>query len=328
MAYQAEGTIRRAIDSIVGQTYANWQYFVFNNGSTDGTKEIIEQYVERDSRMHIISGEQNEPWRWFEIVLKCMSTDSFGFYAQLDADDEYSAEFLEKTVSVQRETGCDTVSVSSINIDSQNAQNTYFTHRMAKTEFFTTPNDWEDLPRYYSFFTSSWGHLIKSGIILQMDANKTHSGRLSYDYLAGFERLLYTNTAVALPDIMHKRWIRANSFGRTLTEARLKREALVADASLAYCKKKLGYVSYRNSDCIFLNYITSLRQTLEMLRASAIFDNTRKIEYVRSLICSEHFAAIERPDFGLRLREPETAKNARFMLFRDISHMLGQPDAQ
>lgn len=46
-AYNVENYIRRCLDSLVSQTYQNLEIIVVNDGSTDRTGEIIEEYTER-----------------------------------------------------------------------------------------------------------------------------------------------------------------------------------------------------------------------------------------------------------------------------------------
>jgi len=55
MAYNAEKTLPRAIDSILGQTFQNFEYYILNNGSLDGTWKIIEEYARRDPRIIALS---------------------------------------------------------------------------------------------------------------------------------------------------------------------------------------------------------------------------------------------------------------------------------
>lgn len=50
-AYNAERYIEEAIDSILRQTYKNFELIIINDGSSDGTWSIIEQYAKHDTRI-------------------------------------------------------------------------------------------------------------------------------------------------------------------------------------------------------------------------------------------------------------------------------------
>lgn len=56
-AYNAEQYIREAIDSILSQTYCDFEFIIINDGSSDGTKDIINSYS--DSRIVYIENEIN-----------------------------------------------------------------------------------------------------------------------------------------------------------------------------------------------------------------------------------------------------------------------------
>ena len=54
-AYNAERYIGRLLDSILCQTYSDWELLITDDGSIDGTRAIIEDYALRDSRIRVIS---------------------------------------------------------------------------------------------------------------------------------------------------------------------------------------------------------------------------------------------------------------------------------
>jgi len=54
-AYNAELFIRESIESVIKQTYSNWELIIINDGSTDDTKSIVEEYVLRDHRIRLIN---------------------------------------------------------------------------------------------------------------------------------------------------------------------------------------------------------------------------------------------------------------------------------
>lgn len=55
--YNVEKYLRECLDSICGQTLKNIEIICVNDGSTDGSLAILEEYASRDSRMRIISQE-------------------------------------------------------------------------------------------------------------------------------------------------------------------------------------------------------------------------------------------------------------------------------
>lgn len=50
-AYNAEKTLRRCVDSVLGQTIVDFEAIIINDGSTDGTRKIIEEYAAVDPRI-------------------------------------------------------------------------------------------------------------------------------------------------------------------------------------------------------------------------------------------------------------------------------------
>jgi len=45
--YNTREFLAECIESVLRQTYANWEYVLVNNKSTDGSEEVVQPYVER-----------------------------------------------------------------------------------------------------------------------------------------------------------------------------------------------------------------------------------------------------------------------------------------
>ena len=58
--YNGEKYIRESIDSIIRQTFTDWELIIVNDCSTDGTQEIIDSYVKQDSRIKTIKNDINQ----------------------------------------------------------------------------------------------------------------------------------------------------------------------------------------------------------------------------------------------------------------------------
>jgi len=92
-AYNAEAFIAEAIESVLEQTFRDFELIVVNDGSTDSTGEIIERYSERVRCIH----QQNRgPSEARNRGIR--ETDS-EFVAFLDADDTWRADKLQKQVA-------------------------------------------------------------------------------------------------------------------------------------------------------------------------------------------------------------------------------------
>ena len=59
-AKDTEPYLPDCLDSIVGQTYLNWELIAVNDHSTDRTKAILEEYAKRDSRIRTIDSQRHK----------------------------------------------------------------------------------------------------------------------------------------------------------------------------------------------------------------------------------------------------------------------------
>jgi len=59
--YNGEAYLRECVESVLAQTYSNWEYIILNNCSTDGTLRIAEEYARRDRRIQVHSNDSLLP---------------------------------------------------------------------------------------------------------------------------------------------------------------------------------------------------------------------------------------------------------------------------
>ncbi len=92
-AYNAEAFIAEAIDSVLAQTYSQWELLVVNDGSTDATVEVVAQYT--DPRIKLIHKENGGEASARNVALDHSTGE---FIAYLDADDAYLPHHLSVLV--------------------------------------------------------------------------------------------------------------------------------------------------------------------------------------------------------------------------------------
>ena len=55
-----EELLRKSVDSIINQTYKNWEFIICNDGSTNNTLEMLNEIAKKDPRIKIISYSTNK----------------------------------------------------------------------------------------------------------------------------------------------------------------------------------------------------------------------------------------------------------------------------
>lgn len=95
-AYNAEATIARTIESVLSQTYQNFEMIIVNDGSTDATLKIAEQYrLEHPDKIVIKSIENGGLANARNTALPLCTGD---LYINLDSDDYIENDTFERAI--------------------------------------------------------------------------------------------------------------------------------------------------------------------------------------------------------------------------------------
>ena len=195
--------IEETLDSILAQTYKNWECIVVDDGSTDDTEEVMAEYMAKDARFQYhhrpedrLPGGNAARNYGFEV--------SKGEYIQwFDSDDLMDVEKLK--VKVQ--------TIISYNVD----------FVISKTKFFNKPNDIPYPYNYYdheinflSFSTThiSWftpDMLLKKKIAAKISFNEKLKAGQEFNYSC--KLLLITNKIKKIDRVLTHRRHTENSIG-------------------------------------------------------------------------------------------------------------------
>lgn len=106
--YKVEKYIHRCIDSILDQTFTDFELILVDDGSPDNCGKICDEYAEKDSRIHVIHKEngglsdaRNAGIDW---VFEHSNSEWISF---IDSDDWIHPKYLEALYNAVKETGCE-----------------------------------------------------------------------------------------------------------------------------------------------------------------------------------------------------------------------------
>lgn len=113
-AYNAEKYVGQAIESILNQSYKNFEFIIVNDGSIDGTAEIIKNFIKQDKRIVVIKNEQNIGVT--KSLNKALESVKGKYVVRMDADDWSYPERLAAQIELMADNPDVVVSGSYIEV--------------------------------------------------------------------------------------------------------------------------------------------------------------------------------------------------------------------
>lgn len=99
--YNGEKTLAKSLDSIIAQTFTDWEFVICDDCSTDCTNKILQEYAGKDTRFKILRNETNSKLAY--SLNKCLENCSGEYIARMDDDDESLPQRLETQVKFLQE---------------------------------------------------------------------------------------------------------------------------------------------------------------------------------------------------------------------------------
>lgn len=102
-AYNSASFISETIESIMAQTYTNWELLITDDSSTDRTREVVEEYARKDNRIHYFRLAENEgPGAARNNSIEAAKGR---FIAFCDSDDRWEPTKLEEQLKFMTDNG-------------------------------------------------------------------------------------------------------------------------------------------------------------------------------------------------------------------------------
>ena len=104
LTYNREALVSRAIESILAQTCRDFEFIIVDNGSTDRSGQIAEEYAARDARVRVLHRRRGSIGAGRNTGLNAARGDYIAF---IDDDDWAEPDFLEFLLGLIQESGAD-----------------------------------------------------------------------------------------------------------------------------------------------------------------------------------------------------------------------------
>jgi len=95
--YNGEKHLKESIESVLGQTFSNFEFIIVDDGSNDNSPQILERYRKKDSRIRIIHQENIGLTKSLNKAINLVQGE---YIARQDVDDISLAERLEKQLNI------------------------------------------------------------------------------------------------------------------------------------------------------------------------------------------------------------------------------------
>ena len=140
--YNVAPYLRSCLDSIVAQTYVDWEMILVDDGSTDGSGQICDEYALQDSRIHVLHQSNAGPSIARNAALSRVHSDLIAF---IDGDDLLHSQYLEVLHRTFIEQDADIVQSSYVLLSEKDCTN--YTKERLQHHLSTTFQTKEYTPR-------------------------------------------------------------------------------------------------------------------------------------------------------------------------------------
>lgn len=202
--YNVEKCLRRCIDSILRQTYTNFELILIDDGSTDGSGAICDEYARKDNRIKVIHRENGGLSAARNSGLEVMTGEYVTF---IDSDDYVTDNYIEYmyTLMVENKGDISAVSHEMIFDDTENG--------LDLNENSVLSYDQKDIIKELLKMTDAmghmaWGKLYKEGLFNDI---RYPEGKLYEDLAVIYDILLKADRVVVSDARLYKYYIRTGS---------------------------------------------------------------------------------------------------------------------
>lgn len=162
-AYNTENYIRRCVESVLNQSYSNWQYILIDNGSEDQTDQIIQEYARREPR--IIYLKRHQDAKLIDILSEYCTGE---YFMTLDSDDYLALNCLTEVLPFTLKHNLD-ITVFGSQFCSEETGDVAYRMLEENQVWRTSDSSFvESLPVWHQFVRALWAKLYRVELLPHM----------------------------------------------------------------------------------------------------------------------------------------------------------------
>ena len=232
--YNVENYLRQCLDSIMNQTYQNFECLLINDGSPDNSAEICREYVDKDASFRYFEKENGGVSSARNLGIEHSKGEYITF---IDSDDWVDSDYLEVLHSKIKEYNTDFVISSYKKFDMDEDcfylhiwDQDYYERIWTSQELLTQlPN----LENYDGSYTVSWGKLFKRSIFDEILFNEQR--KFGEDFECSFKLYLSMTSCLYIHKALYNYRLHSESMlGQVVTERQLMDDIEIRVGRLPY----------------------------------------------------------------------------------------------
>ncbi|EOS64178.1 glycosyltransferase family 2 protein [Oscillibacter sp. 1-3] len=274
LVYNTRPYIRQCVESVLNQTYPYFEYYLIDNGSVDGCKEILEEYAAKDNRIKLIRHEKNSlPAPGSRVP------HEYGvgrYYTTLDSDDWWEPDFLEHMLWFAEENRLEIACTGTVMHHVKSG--TKSLRKLEEPLILSRAAFADALPWYHVFFRPLWGKLIRMECLRAESFDAVPALPYGMDTLWSFKTLRHAGRMGIDKSVLHHYRIFEKSLSYRYDRKRFQTDVLLYSDAIDFLSA-FGPVSSQNRNFLQCVYSNAVIDTTGVIRSSALSPADKLREY-------------------------------------------------
>lgn len=256
----------------MSQTYTDFEYIVVDNGSDDGSSEMMERYARSDPRIKLIRHDVNKEYFWIPLIQNQAAGE---YLTVLDSDDWWEPDYLERLLAFAEEEQLD---IACTGTTMHMADGTQSFRQTKRRLVFFQNRFAEGLPRYHAFFRTTWGKLVRMEVIQSLRFDEFPRLGYSGDTIYCFQLLRHANRIGIDNTILHHYRIHQKSVSYQYNPKRFKADIYLYNDAIDFLSA-YGPISVQNRNFLQAVYSNAVIDTSDVIHSSTLSPMDKLQEY-------------------------------------------------